>query len=134
MNDLQHTTEYIRRGTKRPFFFPFPLFLMELPLSMTARVLYAIMLNRAMLSQHNGWTDEQGRVYILFPEAEMCAVLHKGQTTVKTVLRDLTKAGLLEKAPQPHGRANRLYVKVIPNAHTGKQKRRDYSYEGEDSL
>ena len=78
--------------------------------------------------------DLQHRVYILFPEAEMCAVLHKGQTTVKTVLRDLTKAGLLEKAPQPHGRANRLYVKVIPDAHAGKRKRRDYSYEGEDSL
>ena len=132
MNDLQHTTQYIRRETKRPDFCPFPLFLMELPLSMTARVLYAIALNRAMLSQHNGWTDEQGRVYILFPESEMCAVLHKGQTTVKTVLRDLTKAGLLEKVPQPHGRANRLFVKVIPDKVT--RKRRDYSYEGEDSL
>ena len=132
MNNFQNTPEYIRRGTKRPVFFPFPLFLMELPLSMTARVLYAIALNRAMLSQHNGWTDEQGRVYILFPESEMCAVLHKGQTTVKTALRDLTKVGLIEKVQQPHGKANRLYVKVIPDK--VKRKRRDYSYEGEDSL
>ena len=134
MNDFQNTPEYIRRGTKRPVFFPFPLFLMELPLSMTARVLYAIALNRAMLSQHNGWTDEQGRVYILFPESEMCAVLHKGQTTVKTALRDLTKVGLIEKVQQPRGKANRLYVKVIPDTRAGKRKRRDYSYEGEDGL
>ena len=53
---------------------------------------------------------------------------------MKTALRDLTKVGLIEKAPQPHGKANRLYVKVIPDARAGKRKRRDYSYEGEDSL
>ena len=139
MNDLQKTPVYIRHGTQRPAYFPFPMFLMDFPLTMTARVLYALMLNRALLSQNNGWADKEGRVYILFPESEMCAALHKGLTTVKTALRDLEQAGLLERAQHPHSSANRLYVKVIPEEKTRKKRAvnpgiRDYSYEGEDSL
>ena len=140
MNDLQKTPVYIRHDTQRPQYVPFPTFLMDFPLASTARTLYAFMLNRALLSQKNGWVDKEGRVYILFPESEMCAELHKGLTTVKTALRDLEKTGLIEKAPHPHSSVNRIYVKIVPDAKTRKKKQavnpgiRDYSYEGEDSL
>lgn len=140
MSDIQQTPVYIRRDTQRPQYIPFTNFLMDLPLSLTAKLLYAQMLSRALLSQKNGWMDKEGRVYILFPESEMCKAVHKGLTTVKTALRDLEKAGLLEKAPHPHSSVNRIYLKIIPDTKTRKKKRavnpgiRDYSYEGEDSL
>jgi hypothetical protein len=113
---------------------------MDLPLSLTAKLVYAQMLSRALLSQKNGWTDKEGRVYILFPESEMCKTVHKGLTTIKTALRDLEKAGLLEKAPQPHSSVNRIRLKIIPDSKTRKKEQavnpgiRDYSYEGEESL
>ena len=33
----------------------------------TAALTYALLLDRAHLSQLNGWTDEAGRVYLIFP-------------------------------------------------------------------
>ena len=140
MNDLQKTPVYIRHDTQRPQYVPFPTFLVDYPISTTAQMLYAHLLNRALLSQKNGWADKEGRVYILFPESEMCAEIHKGLTTVKSALRDLEKSGLIEKAPHPHSSVNRIYVKVVPDTKMRKKKRavnpgiRDYSYEGEDSL
>ena len=50
MNEKSYRTVYIRRESKRPIYAPFPVFLMDYDLSMTARVLYALMFNRAMLS------------------------------------------------------------------------------------
>ena len=38
---------------------------MDYDLSMTARVLYALMFNRAMLSQINNWVDDLGRVHLV---------------------------------------------------------------------
>lgn len=133
-------TIYIHQGTQRPIYNPFPLFLMEYSLSMTARVLYSFLLNRALLSQKNRWVDDNGRVYIFFTEREMSRVLHKGLTTVKTALGDLEQVGLLERVRQPNSNANRIYVKVAEGQSSDKAKQssasgqRNYSYEGDDSL
>lgn len=123
-----------------PVYLPLPTFLMDHQLPMTARVLYALLLNRANLSKRNGWIDALGRVFVIYPEAEMGKALHKGLSTVKRALNDLEGAGLLERVSQEHSSANRIYVKVLTAA-KGKRKKapaypglRDYSYEGEDSL
>ena len=58
-------------------YFQFPIFLMELPLSQTARITYMILYDRARLSQKNGWVDEEGRVYFVFPIKEICKTLEE---------------------------------------------------------
>ena len=40
-------------------------------LSTDAKTLYGILLDRMGLSVKNGWLDEQGRVYIIFPVQEV---------------------------------------------------------------
>ena len=50
-------------------------------LSTDAKTLYGILLDRMGLSVKNGWLDEQGRVYIIFPVQEVMDVHWAAQTT-----------------------------------------------------
>ena len=60
-------SDYMKIDTNLPPYFPSPQFLMDMALSHTAALTYALLLDRVHLSQFNGWTDETGRVYIVFP-------------------------------------------------------------------
>lgn len=40
-------------------------------ISQTAKLLYALFLDRSALSQKNGWTDGEGRVFIVYPITEI---------------------------------------------------------------
>jgi len=55
---------------------------MEITIKRYSRKLtYALLLDRARLSQLNGWTDEAGRVYIIFPIEKIAEMLGKSMTT-----------------------------------------------------
>ena len=54
-------TDYIAITTELPPYFFFPWFLLDMGLTLTAKLTYALLLDRARLSQLNGWTDEAGR-------------------------------------------------------------------------
>ena len=71
MNPINYKTTYYTKETELAGFAPFPHYLLKLELSMTARVLYSQLLNRAKLSLQSGWMDECGRVYVYFSEAEI---------------------------------------------------------------
>ena len=100
--------------TELPAYLPYPRFLLETDLSHTARELYALLLDRSTLSQKNGWQDSEGRIYIVYPIAEIAEMLDKGCTTIKGALNELDAAGLLERRRTGFSAANRLYVKVPP--------------------
>ena len=104
--------DYMTAGTELPAYLPYPRFLLETDLSHTARVLYSLLLDRSTLSQKNGWQDSEGRIYIVYPIAEMAEVMKKGSTTIKGALNELDAAGLLERRRTGFSAANRLYVKV----------------------
>ncbi len=88
--------------------------MLKMDLSQTAKLLYALLLDRSTLSQRNGWQDEQGRVYIVYPIVEIAEMLDKGCTAVKSALNELDAAGLLERKRVGFSAANQLYVKVPP--------------------
>jgi hypothetical protein len=115
----QKNTTYFRASTKLPPYLPFPTFLLELELSMTAKVVYALLLNRMTLSQKNNWVDEWGRVYIVYPIDNLAETLHKGRATIKRALQELTQCGLLDKHAQGFGNANLLYVKLPVGQESG---------------
>ena len=73
---------------------------------------YALLLDRARLSQLNGWTDEAGRVYIIFPIEKIAEMLGKSMTTAKNVLAELEAAGLIERRRQQFSKPNHIYVKL----------------------
>ena len=76
-------------------------------ISYTARLLYALFLDRSALSQKNGWTDNEGRVFIVYPITEIAEILDKGTTTIKSALNELDAAGLLERKREGFAAASR---------------------------
>ncbi len=83
-------------------------------ISQTAKLLYSLLLDRSTLSQKNKWLDDEGRIYIIYPIAEIAEILDKGSTTIKGALNELDTAGLLERERGGFSAPNRLYVKVPP--------------------
>ena len=105
-------TDYMKITTELPPYFFFPWFLMDMGLTLTAKLAYALLLDRARLSQLNGWTDEAGRGYIIFPIEKIAEMLGKSMTTAKNVLAELEAAGLIERKRQQFSKPNHIYVKL----------------------
>lgn len=78
---------------------------------MTAKLVYSLLLDRTSLSKKNGWVDEKGHIYIVFPVANIAQTIHKGMTVVKEALRELEKAGLIERK-RHFSVPNTIYVKL----------------------
>lgn len=110
--EVRTITDYITADTTMPRFLPYPYFLLKMDLSYTARLLYALLLDRSTLSQKNGWQDSGGRTYIVYPISEITETMDKGSTTIKSALNELDAAGLLERERRGFSTPNRLYVKV----------------------
>ena len=100
--------------TKLPPYLPYPRFLLGMDLTHTAKLLYALLLDRANLSRANDWVDEQGRTYLIFPIEKISEALDKSRMTVKNALNELTAAGLIERQRQGFSSPNRIYV-LIPD-------------------
>ena len=95
--DNTQETIYVGLDTGLPPYLPYPRFLLKMDISQTAKLLYALLLDRTTLSQRNGWQDDQGRTFIVYPIAEIAEMLDKGQTAIKAALNELDAAGLLER-------------------------------------
>ena len=80
-------------------------------MSWTAEIIYSLLLYRAQLSKKNRWIDSEGRIYIQFSNASLAKALHKSETPVRNALRELEKAGLIEKRLNA-GSANTIYLKL----------------------
>lgn len=113
MDKIKIDTVYMRQNTRISQYLPYPQYLLTLDISGTAKVLYALLLNRATLSQRNAWVDDGGNVYIVYTIDAMAEDLRKSRTTVKHALSELDQCGLLERRPTGFGRPNHLYVKLI---------------------
>lgn len=83
-------------------------------ISVEAKVLYGLLLDRMGLSLKNGWLDEEGRVYIIFTIADIKAMLGCAEQKVNKLLRELDSAGgigLIERRRRGLGKPNVIYVK-----------------------
>lgn len=81
-------------------------------LSMDAKILYGILLDRVTLSQQNGWKDDRNRIYIIFTIEEVMDCLQCGNKKAVQLLEELErKGGLIEKRRQGLGKPNIIYVK-----------------------
>ena len=105
-------TDYMMITTELPPYFFFPWFLLDMGLTLTAKLTYALLLDRARLSQLNGWTVEAGRVYIIFPIEKIAEMLGKSLTTAKNALAELSAAGLIERKRRGQFLPNLIYVKL----------------------
>lgn len=102
---------FLYQDTQLPAYLQFPEFLLRLPISQTAKVVYLVLYDRSRLSMKNEWTDEYGRVYVVFPIVELAKKIGKSESTVKAGMKELCEAGLLVKRSGGFSKPNYLYVK-----------------------
>lgn len=105
---------FIKCNTKLPPYLPLPRFILRSELSLNAKLLYGLLLNRTTLSQEHQWTDEQGNVYVIYTVQQMAADLDRSKRTVQNALNDLDCAGLILRVRQGWNRANRIFV-LLPD-------------------
>lgn len=105
-------TDYMNEHSHLPAYMPYARFLLDLDITMTAKVIYTALLDRATLSQSNGWVDKDGRLYLIFPIASMAETIGRTQTTVKNALNELENNGLIERRQQGLTLPNHIYVKL----------------------
>ena len=80
-------------------------------LSVEAKILYGILLDRMSLSIKNKWLDEENKVYIIYTIEEIMEVLNWGRNKSVKVMKEIEEIGLLEKKRLGLGKPNLLYVK-----------------------
>lgn len=80
-------------------------------LSLQARILYALLLDRMSLSRKNEWFDEDNRVFIVYPIADIQADLGFTRKKAMEYLSELESFGLVEKKKRGFGLPNIIYVK-----------------------
>ena len=111
------TYDYFYRDTAEQFSFyriPKALFTEERfrTITIEAKALYGLLLDRMCLSARNGWFDDQGRVYIIFTLGEIMSALGCAVQKAAKLLAELeNKAGLIERKRQGLGKPGLIYVK-----------------------
>ena len=105
---MEHKTE--RLIEMAPPCLPLPWAMLGLPVSSTAKVMYARLLDAAFAA---GVKDANGIIFARCPIAELAGALGRSAMTVKRALRELEDAGLLLRVRQGFGEPNKIYV-LIP--------------------
>lgn len=113
---IKPTSNYCT-GEEQFTFFKLPKCLIDdacfLGLSIDAKLLYAIFLDRVSLSIKNGWVDENGRVFIYYSVINICEILNCGTQKACKLLDELETFGALERRRQELGKPNKLYLKKV---------------------
>lgn len=88
--------------------------------SMEAKLLYGLMLDRMGLSVRNGWLDSDGKVYIFFTLEDAMKMMGWGHNKGVRHFAELEQIGLIERVKQGLGRPTQIYVKnfILPGEST----------------
>ncbi len=84
-------------------------------LSVSAKALYALMVERANLSNYNNWFDNEKRVYIIYTAAQVMDDFQCSERTALKLLKELATFGLIERFQNRRGQAYMIYVKLYSN-------------------
>ena len=79
--------------------------------SLEAKMLYGLILERMGMYKKNNWQDEAGRVYVVYPEKEIMDDMNRSENSVTKYLNELEDADLIETVQRGQGRTNIIYVK-----------------------
>ena len=68
---------YFTLSTQLGQYLQYPQYLLDIPISNTARLVYCLILGRTRLSQQNSWIDDKGHVYCRYPIKTLAVDAHK---------------------------------------------------------
>ena len=104
--------DYLSKGVRLTNYCAMPNEMFDMAISSTAKLVYARLLSRAQLSVNNGFVDEEGKAYVLYPVEDIAKDMNKGLSSVKEILKELEEAELIERKRHPSKRMNMIYVKI----------------------
>ena len=82
-------------------------------MSLDAKVTYTFLLNRFQLSRRNGWVNEHGEVFVIFPRKAMAAELRVCEQRVTAAFRKLAELQLIWEKRCGRGDANQIYMATV---------------------
>jgi hypothetical protein len=85
-------------------------------LSVWAKLLYGLLIDRMGTSQKNQWIDEENRVYIVYPIKEIQSDMNISKHKAIDTLAELVDMGLVEKKVRGNGLPPQLYIKNFMSA------------------
>ncbi len=99
--------EFMTADTVLPPCMPLPTTMLRLPISSTAKVMYARLLDATLAG---GAEDTNRILFVRFPIVELAADLSRSSVTVKRSLKELEDAGLILRVRRGVGEPNRIYT------------------------
>ena len=100
------------RRTALTDFYPLPRSVLDRGLTAVALLLYAVLLDRATLSRKNSWTDDDGRVYVIYPIEKLADTLRVRPTAVKRHLTELERGGLIERQRPVKNGPSHIFLRI----------------------
>lgn len=107
--------EFMITGTPLPPCMPLPKAALRLPVSSTAKVMYARLLDEILT---RGTEDCNGILFVRFPVTKLAAALSRSPQTCKRSLNELEQAGMIMRVRQRIGEASHIYI-LLPKEDTG---------------
>lgn len=95
-------------------------------LSIEAKLLYGLMLDRMGLSSKNGWHEDDGRVFIHYTLEEICDDLSCGHNKAVKLVAELDGSdgiGLIDRKKQGQGKPTKIYVKRFTTSQTSENQK-----------
>ena len=89
-------TDYITNGSALPPYLAYPRFLLGMNIRLTAKEIYAIMLDM-ILNSETAQTDKRGRRYLTFINPEIAKLIDRTPSTVDHALAELEAVGLVKR-------------------------------------
>lgn len=106
--------EFMITGTPLPPCMPLPKAALRLPVSSTAKVMYARLLDEILT---RGTEDCNGILFVCFPVTKLAAALSRSPQTCKRSLNELEQAGMIMRVRQRIGEASHIYI-LLPKEDT----------------
>ena len=92
--------------------------------TMEAKLLYGILLDRMSLSGKNDWCDANGKVFIIYTVEELMEDFGCSNKTAIKLLRELEQSDLIVRQRQGLGKPSLIYVKQIQQSEEVVSQRR----------
>ena len=92
--------------------------------TMEAKLLYGILLDRMSLSGKNDWCDAGGKVFIIYTVEELMEDFGCSNKTAIKLLRELEQSDLIVRQRQGLGKPSLIYVKQIQQSESAVSPRR----------
>lgn len=114
-------------------YYPLPRSVLKLELPSTALLLYGILLDRATLSQKNGFADPGGWVFVIYPIEHLAQTLGVCTSVVKKHLKTLDDQDLIRRSRPSGGGASQIYLYLPSDSEKQPPAEKNQAPEGANS-